>query len=220
MICDIKSNFLPDIEEGLFSTGTACIVDFSKSLMDMAHRKSCGKCVLCREGTWQVHEIIKDITEGRTENGDFELVKEMLEQISCNAGCEMSVTAASHCLGLMDNYKEEWDLHIRRKRCTNLICKISFTLYATPDYCDGCGKCVDVCPQTAIAGGKDMIHVIDTRKCDKCLLCVGACPKEAIKKAGTVKPKLPAEPVPVGSFGIETGGSEEKSGMRRRRKGS
>lgn len=219
MICEIKSNVLTEVEEKPFSSESACVVDFSKTLMDIARRESCGKCVLCREGTWQVYEIIKDITEGKAESGDLELVKELLEQIKSCAGCEMSVTAASHCLKLMDNYKEEWDMHIRRKRCTNLICKISFTLYVAPELCDGCGKCVNECPQAVISGGKDMIHVIYTEKCNKCLLCVDVCPRGAIKKAGAVKPKVPAEPVPVGSFGIALDGAEEKSGIRRRRRG-
>jgi ferredoxin len=219
MICENKSNFLPELKVESFSAGTACVVDFSKMMMDLARRSSCGKCVLCREGTWQVHEIIKDITEGKTQSGDFELARELLEQISINAGCEMSVTAASHCRSLLENYQEEWDQHIRRKRCTSLTCKVSYTLFIAPELCDGCEKCVDICPQAAIVGGMDMIHVMDAEKCNKCLLCVDVCPKGAIKKAGAVKPKLPVEPVPVGSFGAMAGEAEEGSGMRRRRRG-
>lgn len=219
MICDNKGSILPELKEEAITTGAACAVDFSKTLMDIARRESCGKCVFCREGTWQVHEILEDITEGKAESGDLELVRELLEQIRSNAGCEMSVTAASKSLELLINYKEEWDQHIRRKRCTNLICRASFTLYIVPELCDGCGKCMEVCPQEAIAGGSDMIHVIDTEKCDKCLLCVKKCPKEAIKKAGAVKPKVPSVPVPVGSSGTAAAVAEERPGMRRRRRG-
>lgn len=202
-----------------FHDGSACAVDFSKALMDFARRESCGKCVLCREGTWQAYEIIKDITEGKAEGDDFELLTELLEQISGNAGCEMSIEAASVCLGLLRNYQDEWDQHIRRKRCTNLICKASFTVYIAPERCDGCGKCTETCRSEAISGGENLIHVIQTEKCSKCMLCADICPKGAIKKAGAVKPKVPAEPVPVGSFGEAGSSNEEGTGMRRRRRG-
>lgn len=219
MICDITSNGLPETPEASFADGSACVVDFARRLTDAARRESCGKCVLCREGTWQVYEIIKDITDGKAESGDLELLTELLEQISTNGGCELSVHAASACLGLLRNYQDEWDQHIRRKRCSNLICKASFTVYLAPEFCDGCGKCIEACPEGAILGGQNMIHVIDTEKCSKCMLCADICPKGAVKKAGAVKPKIPSEPVPVGSFGEAGGASEEGTSMRRRRRG-
>ena len=188
-------------------------------LMDTARRESCGKCVLCREGTWQVYEIIRDITEGKAESDDYELLTELLEQIKENGGCEMSTQAASLCLGLLRNYQNEWNQHIRRKRCTNLICRASYTVFIAPELCDGCGKCLEACPEEAILGGQNMIHVIKTESCSKCMLCADVCPKDAVKKAGAVKPKFPAEPIPVGSFGDSGGGNEEGTVMRRRRRG-
>lgn len=219
MICDITSRVLPEIKEEAFSDGSACAVDFGMKLMDTARRESCGKCVLCREGTWQVYEIIRDITEGKAESDDYELLTELLEQIKENGGCEMSARAASLCLGLLRNYQNEWDQHIRRKRCTNLICRASYTVFIAPELCDGCGKCLEACPGEAILGGRNMIHVIKTESCSKCMLCAEVCPKSAIKKVGVVKPKVPAEPVPVGSFGDSGGGNEEGTVMRRRRRG-
>lgn len=192
-----------------------CVVDFCLKMMDACRKESCGKDVLCREGTWQVYEIIKDITEGNPQSNDYELLMDLLEQIKDNASCEMSRTAASTCMELMIKYEDEWDKHIRRKRCTNLVCKGSYTLYIDPQICDGCGICLEKCPQGAIVGGPQMIHVIDTKKCNKSLICMEICPKDAIKKAGTILPKLPKEPVPVGSFNKEP---DEKGGMRRRRR--
>lgn len=219
-ICETKSTMLCEWDDAAFRDGTACVVEFSRQLLDQARKESCGKDVFCREGTWQVSEIIADITKGKIEGEELELLRELLILISENAGCEMSSAAAAHCLVLMDQYRDEWDLHIRRKRCTNLICKSSYILYIAPELCDGCGKCLPACPIGAVAGGKDMIHVIDAEACDKCGKCIEACPKSAIKKAavGGLKPKAPVSPVPVGSFGGSDGG-EEGSSMRRRRRG-
>lgn len=219
MSCDVTGILLPNLPEAPQSDESFCAVDFGRRLMDAARRESCGKCVLCREGTWQAYEILHDITEGKGQNDDVELLFELLEQIGSSGGCEMSVKAASLCLGLLRNYQEDWNLHIRRKRCTNLICKASYTVYIAPELCDGCGKCTEVCPDNAILGGENLIHVIQGERCSKCMLCVGVCPKGAVKKAGAVKPKVPTEPIPVGSFGGASGSSEEGTSMRRRRRG-
>lgn len=200
-------------------TGTFCAIDSAMRVMDDARKESCGKCVLCREGTWQAYEIMHDITEGKAENDDYELLTELLEQISSNGGCEMSVKAASLCLGLLRNYQEDWDQHIRRKRCANLICRASYTVYIAPELCIGCGKCAEACQDNAILGGENLIHVVKGEQCSKCMLCVEACPKGAVKKAGAIKPKVPAEPIPVGSVGGTSGGGEEGTSMRRRRRG-
>jgi len=220
MICETKSSMLPVWDDDDFRNGTACVVEFSRQLMDLARRESCGKDVLCREGTWQVSEIMAHIANGTMEGEELELLRELLTLIRENAGCEMAAAAAAQCLVLLDQYLDEWELHIRRKRCTNLICKPSYLLYIAPEYCIGCGKCQEVCPNGAIAGGKDMIHVINAEVCNKCGKCIEICPKDAVKKAtaGGMKPKAPAAPIPVGSFGSSSGG-EEGTTMRRRRRG-
>ncbi len=220
LICETKSTMLSQWDDADFQNGTACVVEFSRQLMDQARKESCGKDVLCREGTWKVSEIIADITNGKTEGEELELLRELFTLISENGGCEMSSAAAARCLALMNQYQEEWELHIRRKRCTNLICKPSYILYIDPELCDGCGKCIEACPIEAIAGGDGMIHVLDTETCDKCGKCIQVCPKSAVKKiaAGGLKPKLPAAPIPAGSF-AGAGGGDEGGGMRRRRRG-
>lgn len=222
LICESQSKDLPVWDGTAFTDGTACVVDFAREQMDLARRASCGKDVLCREGTLQAKAILADLSQGKGEGEDLELLSELWTLISQNAGCELSKTAAGRCLTLLEDYPEEWDQHLRRKRCTNLICKMSFLLYIAPERCDGCGKCVTVCPEDAIAGGTDLIHVIELEACTKCMACVEACPKGAIQKASAsgVKPKVPAEPVPVGSFGSAAGEEgDEGGGMRRRRRG-
>lgn len=211
MFCDSKSDIFvkwnPDEKN-------ACPVDYCKALMKSAKEESCGEDVLCREGTWQAYEIIKDITEGNGKSDDLELLLELTGLIKENGGCDMSRTAASICMEMIGSNEEEWDRHIRRKRCTNLVCKASFTLYVDPMVCDGCGKCLETCSHSAISGGQGLIHVIDTDMCTKSMECINVCPKGAIKKAGPVKPKLPAEPVKAGSYGQ----AEEEGGGRRRRR--
>jgi len=213
LICEKGSDIFPECDE---TNSQVCVVDYSMNIMRRAKEESCGSCVLCREGTWQAYQIMKDITEGNAKSEDFELLMDLLSKIERNASCEMSKKAAESCMNIMKRHEEEWDMHIRRKRCKNLICKGTYTLYIDPNECNGCGMCLNSCPKNAITGGEEMIHVIRTDICDKTMACMFACPKNAVKKAGSMKPKIPDEPVPVGSFG--TAQSEEEGGGRRRRR--
>lgn len=211
MICETTAAALPQREA--FDKSKDCPVDRARELMEQARHASCGQCVLCREGTAQVHEIMKDAATGAGQDEDIALMDELLTLIHSSAGCEMAVEAAGESLTLLRNYPEQWEQHIGRKRCPSLVCKAYYTMHVSPASCTGCGECVKVCPQNAIAGGEGLIHVIDNKLCDRCLACVAACPAGAITKAGAVKPKGPAQPVPVGSF------EEEGGGRRRRRRG-
>ena len=214
MICDKTLDFpyWDSLEKN------SCVVDYCTKIIDSARKESCGKTVFCREGTWQIYEIMKEISEGKGRSGDIELLKEILEQTRKSADCEMTKKASNICIELLESHEEEWERHQKRKVCSNLVCKGMYTLYIDPMLCDGCGKCVESCISKAIIGGKNMIHVIDTQLCSKSLQCIHVCPKNAIKKAGAIKPKLPTEPVPVGSI-EEKSEDQSQTTMRRRRRG-
>ena len=84
-------------------------------------------------------------------------------------------------------------------------------MYIDPALCTGCEICAKAAPEGAIAGGEGMIHVIKDDSRLKNDEFFALCPVAAIKKAGAIKPRVPQEPVPVGSF-------EANGGRRRRRR--
>jgi NADH-quinone oxidoreductase subunit F len=211
MDCTTEKLVLSGLE--LFDLEKDCPVDWVKRQMDAARSESCGKCVLCREGTLQVFTIASDIARGEGQPEDTALVLELLGVIRNNAGCEMAVEAAARCLSVLEAASERWEQHIELKRCTALVCREMITPFVSPALCDGCGQCRAVCPNGAIAGGEGMIHVINTEKCRRCLQCLAACPKGASIKTSGVRPKGPAAPVPAGTWEAGDGNVS----LRRRR---
>ena len=211
MICENKADFLPDINEIMTLGENVCPVDWALKVADSSRKASCGKCVMCREGLLQLYTIISDITEDHGESEDIELLVDLCEVINETGGCEISQKASELILTSLKEHTEEWTKHLRRKKCSASVCRKFVTVIVQPDKCQGCGDCAAKCPDHAIAGEKGLIHVILQDKCSRCSLCLDVCPHDAIVKAGAVIPKLPEQPIPVGSF-------EDTSGGRRRRR--
>jgi len=188
-----------------------CPVSWANDVIKMAREAACGKSVMCRDGLWQVDEIINDAVTGGGQSEDLELMREILDTMEL-LGCDMVHKVAAGVKASLSDYMDEWENHIKRKRCKALVCKAYYTVHVDPSKCTGEGSCIKVCPEGAIEGGEGLISVVNTDKCTRCGKCDAVCPKEAIIRAGAVKPKTPAQPVPVGSF------EEAGQGRGRRRR--
>lgn len=212
MQCQDLVKNLPELSAILEKDETVCPVNWALELINTARTEACGETVMCRDGLWQVQKVMQDVVTGGGQSEDMELLREMLGVMK-TVGCEYVQGVAGLVLASMDRYADEWDIHLRRKRCTALACKSYYTVHVDPAKCTGNGKCIAVCPHGAIAGGDGLISVVDNDKCTRCGECYAVCPQGAIIKAGAVKPKVPEEPVAVGSF------EEGAAGGRRRRRG-
>ena len=208
------SKTFAELDMSDYSDSVDCPVDWSKTLIDKLSKNNCGRDVLCREGSLEIARIISDISEGKGKEDDKALLAELLEAIKANANCEMSRTAAERINGLLSGYGEKWSQHIIRKRCPDLVCAALIALHIDPEKCTGCGECKSGCPEDAIAGGPNLIHVIDRASCTKCLKCFNICPEAAVVKTTTgAIIRAPEAPIPV----CEAGRSGGESRRRRRR---
>ncbi len=210
--CEKEKIDLPDTSEILEKAETVCPVDWALAVADKARRESCGKCVMCREGTLQLYTIISDIVSGKGESDDPDLILDLCGVIGEAADCEMAREASSLIRLSLETHRDDWNAHILRKRCPALVCSAYITIAVKPDLCKGSGECAKVCPENAIAGSEGLIHVVDAALCTRCGACIEACPHGAVGKFGVVVPKTPDKPVPVGSF-------EGAPAGRRRRRG-
>jgi len=168
-----------------------CMVDVARYFLDFLSDESCGKCVPCREGIRQMLKILTNISKGKGKEGDIELLEE-LSQVTRDASlCALGRTAANPVLSTIRYFRDEYEAHIKEKRCPAYVCKALISYYIDPEKCQACMICLRQCPAQAIAGGKSQIHVIDQEKCTKCGTCFEACPP----RFGAVK-KISGEPVP------------------------
>jgi NADH-quinone oxidoreductase subunit F len=153
-------------------------------------------------------KILTNITQGRGKEGDIELLEELSEVAKEAALCALGKSAPNPFLSTLRYFRDEYEAHIREKRCPALSCKELIAFYIDPERCQGCGSCRRQCPADAIIGGKNQIHVIDQEKCTKCSTCLEACPTKfaAVRKlsGAPVPPPLPEEQRRIIRKGKET----------------
>ncbi|MDP2719144.1 MAG: NADH-quinone oxidoreductase subunit NuoF [Dehalococcoidia bacterium] len=161
---------------------TTCMVDVAKYFLSFLEQENCGKCVPCREGIKRMREIVEDITEGRGKEGDIEWIQEMSSAIIDGSLCALGGTAPNPVLSSIRYFRDEWDAHIKHKKCPAGVCK-SMILYSIIDAnCPGCGLCVKECPTKAITfKGKRNPVILDQSKCIKCRACLESCKLNAIE---------------------------------------
>ncbi len=159
---------------------TTCMVDLARYFTKFLTEESCGKCVPCREGLDRILDILTDITEGRGKEGDIELLEELGGVIKDAALCALGGTAPNPVLSTIRYFRDEYEAHIRDKRCPAGACKALITFSIDEEKCTGCGRCAKACPQEAILGEKKKPHSIDSDKCIRCGLCRDSCKFEAI----------------------------------------
>jgi len=176
-----------------------CIVDTARFFLSFTQAESCGKCVPCRLGTKQMLDILEDITNGEGKLEDIDLLEDLAKDVVAGSLCALGGTAPNPVLTSIRYFRDEYEAHIRDKRCPALACLELISYYILPDKCEGCGICLRDCPSEAISGGKRMVHIIDQSKCTKCGTCLDVCPAKfgAVVKVSGEKVTIPSKPIPV-----------------------
>jgi NADH-quinone oxidoreductase subunit F len=126
-------------------------------------------------------EVLGRITEGRGKMSDLALLERMSSAIKDSALCALGGTAPNPVLTTLQYFRDEYEVHIKQKKCPARVCKTLITYSVIEEKCPGCGLCVKACPQGAItARVKKEPVLLDQSKCVKCGACLDACKMDAI----------------------------------------
>ena len=159
---------------------TNCMVDVAKFFLEFTQKESCGKCPFCRIGTKRMLEILEKITEGKAVMEDLDTLYDLALQVKEGSLCGLGQTAPNPVLTTLRYFRDEYEAHIKEKRCPAKVCKSLIHYVIDPAACIGCTKCARTCPVSCIAGEVKKPHVIDDEKCIRCGQCKAVCPVGAI----------------------------------------
>jgi NADH:ubiquinone oxidoreductase subunit F (NADH-binding)/(2Fe-2S) ferredoxin len=157
-----------------------CMVDVARYFLDFLKEESCGQCNPCREGIKQSLDILTAICEGNGKEGDIELLEELGAMIQKFSLCGLGTSAPNPVLTTIHYFRDEYEAHIKDKKCKSGVCKNLFHYEIDEEACTGCHVCARKCPQDAITGEKKKPHQLDQDKCIKCGICYDACKFNAI----------------------------------------
>jgi len=158
----------------------SCMVDAAKFFLQFDCEESCGQCLPCRRGLPLMIHYLEKISDGKGEMEDLDTLVELADCIKKTSLCALGQTAANPTLSTMRFFRDEYEAHIRDRKCPAGICRplIRFTIDAKK--CVGCGLCKTICPENAIVGDIKKAHSIISGKCVKCGLCKDVCKFDAI----------------------------------------
>lgn len=166
-----------------------CIVDTMKYLAEIQSRESCGKCIPCREGTIQLHEILTKITGRPIKDEDHKALdrfkgvlnmENIASVMNLTSMCNFGKYAPQPLLSSLKEFRSDFEEHVFDRKCVTNKCRNLRKYYIDARACTGCGACSTRCPVAAIFGTPRETYAIIESKCIGCGKCQDACKFNAV----------------------------------------
>jgi len=102
----------------------SCMVDVARFFMEFCMDESCGKCIPCRAGTVQMHDILRRMTQGEAGEEDLAILEELSDLLRETSLCGLGQTAPNPVMSTLRYFRAEYEAHIRERRCPAGHCHI------------------------------------------------------------------------------------------------
>jgi bidirectional [NiFe] hydrogenase diaphorase subunit len=99
----------------------SCMVDVAKFFMAFCVDESCGKCIPCRVGTVEMHELLERISRGEAKAADMALLEELCDMVKHTSLCGLGQSAPNPVLSTLRYFRDEYEAHLDG-RCPAGIC--------------------------------------------------------------------------------------------------
>ncbi len=103
-----------------------CMVDVARYFTAFNAAESCGKCASCREGLAQMLRLLDAIVEGRASSEDLYLLEQLALVVKDTSLCGLGKTSANSVLTTLRYFRQEYEAHIRERRCDAGVCENLF----------------------------------------------------------------------------------------------
>ena len=122
-----------------------CMVDVARYFLSFLVDESCGKCVPCREGLFQMYQLVSRICEGKGKLEDLDKIEDLSQAIELGSLCALGKSGPNPVLSTLKYFRDEYEAHINEGRCPAGVCKALITYSIDHEKCDGCGACLTAC---------------------------------------------------------------------------
>ena len=108
---------------------TTCVVRAVLRWTEFYKHESCGKCTPCREGTWWLVQVLKNIETGKGSEADLDKLLDLCDNIMGRSFCALADGAVSPIASSIKYFRDEYIEHVMNKGCP--FDPLASTLFAT-----------------------------------------------------------------------------------------
>jgi NADH-quinone oxidoreductase subunit F len=96
---------------------TTCVVRAVLRWTEFYKHESCGKCTPCREGTWWLVQILRDLEEGKGTEADLQKLLDLCDNIMGRSFCALGDGATSSITSSIKYFRDEYIAHVTGGGC-------------------------------------------------------------------------------------------------------